>query len=631
MLLNRLRQSVAGWMAKTLIAVLVVSFALWGIGDVFSRSPDPAIAEIGSEDIPVSRFQRFFGLAFNQMQQRARQQGQELDLAQARQLGLDRQVLFTLINQATLEQSADAFGLQVSDQKIVQDIRQDPVFQGAFGSFDRLNFEQTLQGAGMIEADYISERRKEHLRRQFITIFAATPKAPTMLVNQIYKAQNQRRTAQYIVLKTSLVPQPAPPADQVLEDFITANPDLFRQKEQRSFSVLVLEPKDFLSAVKISGKRVRQEYEARLAQFKTPEQRQVQQITFPNKKAAQKARRKINGGTPFDKIAEAQKLSQQDISLGWLTEGEYLAPELAKAAKKLRKGDVSQVVEGPLGPVLLHVQDIKPAQQKTFREAQKELRERLALDMALDEIYAVHNLIEDERASGQRLAQIAKKYGRILNVSNIKAGDALPKNLPEMPGLIEQVFSSAQNDDLAAARTEQNGYYWLEVTQITPPKTPALTQARAKALRLWRQAERYQRLQARAEQMVQKGALGATLKSLTKQKIRTTPPLARAAKSKAFTPDLIEALFRAPVGAFVKGASFKPSEIIVMRVASITSAQASSKERSELKKRIQQELRQLSANETLAQYITRAQNEYGLAVHENNIQLAFDTLTQNFR
>ena len=281
--------------------------------------------------------------------------------------------------------------------------------------------------------------------------------------------------------------------------------------------------------------------------------------------------------------------------------------------------------------MLLHVQDIKPAQQKTFREAQKELRERLALDMALDEIYAVHNLIEDERASGQRLAQIAKKYGRIFNVSSIKAGDALPKNLPEMNGLIEQVFSAAQNEDLAAARTEQNGYYWLEVTQITPPKTPTLTQARAKALRLWRQAERYKRLQARAEQMVQKGALGATLKSLTKQKIRTTPPLARAAKSKAFTPDLVEALFRAPIGAFVKGASFKPTEIIVMRVASITSAQASSKERSALKKRIQQELRQLSANETLAQYITRAQNEYGLAVHENNIQLAFDTLTQNFR
>ncbi len=631
MLLNRLRQSVAGWMAKTLIAVLVVSFALWGIGDVFGRSPDPAVAEIGSENISVSQFQRLFGTSFNQMQQRARQQGQEIDVTRARQLGLEQQVLYTLINQATLKQSAEALGLQVSDQKLVEYIRKDPAFQGPFKRFDRLNFDQILQSLGLPEADFISERRKEHLQRQLTSIFTAQPKASNLLIDQIYKAHNQRRIAEYVVLKPSLVLKPKPPADQVLQEFITVNPDLFRQKEQRSFSVLVLEPKDFLSSIKISDKRVRQEYESRIAQFKTPEQRLVQQITFSNRKAAKKARRRINDGTPFEKIVKAQKLSQEDVALGWLTENEYLSPALAKAARKLRKGDVSGVVDGPLGPVLIHIQDIKPAKQKPFSKAKEELRERLALDLAQDEIYAVHNLIEDERASGESLAQIAKKYGRLFKARNIKADDDAPKNLPKINGLIERAFSSAQSEDLSAARTEKNGYYWLEVTEITPSKVPTLNQARAQVFRLWRQQEQQKRLRARAEKMVQKGALGATFKSLTKQEILQTPPLARSAKSKILTPDLIEALFRAPLGAYLKGAGTKSGEIIVMRLVRTTSAQTSAKERREIKERIRQELRQLSATETIAQYITRAQSEYGLAIHEANIKLAFDTLTQNVR
>ena len=180
-MLNRLRQSVAGPMAKVLIGLLVVSFALWGIGDVFGQRSDPPIAEIGSEDIPVSRFQLIFTQSFNQLRQNLRQRGGDITIEQAREAGFDRRVLGEMIDRATIDQEAEKLGLTISDEEIITQIFDDEAFQGAFGGFDRLMFENQLRAIGLSEEDYLHQRRQDLIRRQLVTIFTARPPAPKAL------------------------------------------------------------------------------------------------------------------------------------------------------------------------------------------------------------------------------------------------------------------------------------------------------------------------------------------------------------------------------------------------------------------------------------------------------------------
>ena len=46
-MLDAMRRSAGTWVVKIFLGVIVLSFAVWGIGDIFRVSPDSAVAEVG--------------------------------------------------------------------------------------------------------------------------------------------------------------------------------------------------------------------------------------------------------------------------------------------------------------------------------------------------------------------------------------------------------------------------------------------------------------------------------------------------------------------------------------------------------------------------------------------------------
>ena len=624
-MLERLRQSVAGMLAKILIGVLVVSFALWGIGDVFSQNTNPVIAEVGSEDITASRFLRSFQQSFYQLQLNAREQGQNISVEQARQAGLDRQVVLSLIGRSVLEQSADRIGLLISQEDLAYQIQRDETFQGAFGRFDAINFRNILQSSNLTEEEYLEELEGDLIQKQLTTIFSKPAPLPRIMIKEIYKAQNERRVAKYIVISTSKVKKIKTPSDDTLQEFIDNRPFDFTIPEKRKFEVLRLSPKKFTRTIKISTKRLREEYQLRLNAFRENEQRFIQQIIFPTQAEAKKARAKIKSGTSFVKLAEQRKLSKEDISLGWLERGQYASQNLEKAALKLRKGKISPVVETPLGWALLRLDKIKPAKQKTFSQVRKELHETLALAKAQEEIDTLHDLIEDEIGGGETLEQVAKKYKLPLVKSKLlKQEDTLPKRLDDIKDLKEKVWASPDEGTSQATATQAGGYYWLALTQIDPSRTQNLSQAKAKVKKLWQQDQALRLLEAKAKTFSQKLAAGSSFSSLTKQKVRQTPPLARTAESKLLSPDLIAALFRTPKGGTFYGASGDKKEIIIAQVVSIRQPQNLNAQQKKSEQGLTQEMRNVSANELLTQYLSNEQKQLGLNFYKNNLDLAFE-------
>ncbi len=624
-MLERLRQSVAGMLAKILIGVLVVSFALWGIGDVFSQNTNPVIAEVGSEDITASRFLRSFQQSFYQLQLNAREQGQNISVEQARQAGLDRQVVLSLIGRSVLEQSADRIGLLISQEDLAYQIQRDETFQGAFGRFDAINFRNILQSSNLTEEEYLEELEGDLIQKQLTTIFSKPAPLPRIMIKEIYKAQNERRVAKYIVISTSKVKKIKTPSDDTLQEFIDNRPFDFTIPEKRKFKVLRLSPKKFTRTIKISTKRLREEYQLRLNAFRENEQRFIQQIIFPTQAEAKKARAKIKSGTSFVKLAEQRKLSKEDISLGWLERGQYASQNLEKAALKLRKGKISPVVETPLGWALLRLDKIKPAKQKTFSQVRKELHETLALAKAQEEIDTLHDLIEDEIGGGETLEQVAKKYKLPLVKSKLlKQEDTLPKRLDDIKDLKEKVWASPDEGTSQATATQAGGYYWLALTQIESSRTQNLSQAKAKVKKLWQQDQALHLLEAKAKTFSQKLAAGSSFSSLTKQKVRQTPPLARTAESKLLSPDLIAALFRTPKGGTFYGASGDKKEIIIAQVVSIRQPQNLNAQQKKSEQGLTQEMRNVSANELLTQYLSNEQKQLGLNFYKNNLDLAFE-------
>ena len=111
--MNRLGQS---WVGKALVAVLfgflIVSFAIWGIGDIFRGAVRTDVASVGDINISADAFRTAYQ---NEVQRLARQTRQSISPERARALGIDTQVLGRLVTEAALDQKARDLGLGVSN------------------------------------------------------------------------------------------------------------------------------------------------------------------------------------------------------------------------------------------------------------------------------------------------------------------------------------------------------------------------------------------------------------------------------------------------------------------------------------------------------------------------------------
>ena len=132
-----------------LFAFLILSFAVWGIDDIFRGYGTQAVAKVGSTEIDTVAYRAAFQ---NELQSLSQRFGRQITAEQAIAFGFDRQVLGKLISEATLDDKIKSNGLALSDERIATTIINDEMFRGADGKFDKNVFNDTLRRAGLSEA-----------------------------------------------------------------------------------------------------------------------------------------------------------------------------------------------------------------------------------------------------------------------------------------------------------------------------------------------------------------------------------------------------------------------------------------------------------------------------------------------
>src|ERR1044071_5968198 len=115
-MLRGMRKASANWLGRIVMAVVLgliaVSFAIWGIGDIFRGFGRSTVAKVGSTEITVEQFRQLYN---DRVQQLGRQIGRPVTPDQARALRLDQQLANQLVADATLDQRARSMRLNLSD------------------------------------------------------------------------------------------------------------------------------------------------------------------------------------------------------------------------------------------------------------------------------------------------------------------------------------------------------------------------------------------------------------------------------------------------------------------------------------------------------------------------------------
>src|SRR5215468_285187 len=402
-MLRGLRKASSNWLGKAVMAAvvgfLVISFAIWGIGDIFRGFGRSTVAKIGRVEITIEQFRSLYN---DRLQQYSRQLGRPITPEQARVTGLERAAIGQIFSDILLDERAHALGLALSDAEVAKQITKDPTFQGLNGQFDRSRFEQIIRNAGYTEARFVAEQRRQLLRRELAGTIASGLSVPRTLVEAANRYQNEQRSIEYVLLDRALAGEVAPPPPEALAKYFEERKNLFRTPEYRKLVIVSLIPSEQARWIEISDADLKRAYEERGARYVTPERRHILQIDFPNAEAASAAAERIAKGATFAEIAKELGKSEKDIDLGTVPKAAVIDRAVADAAFALKEGEVSVPVQGRFGTVLVQVLKIEPEQVRSLEQVAGELKQELAAARAKSEIFDLYNKIEDARAEGNR-------------------------------------------------------------------------------------------------------------------------------------------------------------------------------------------------------------------------------------
>ena len=299
-MLRGIHKATSNWLGKAVLSVimglLVVSFAIWGIGDIFRGFGLNSVAKVGGTEISIEQFRRYYT---ERLQQVGRQLGRVITPDQARTLGLDRQLLGQLIAETALDQQAKSLRLGLSNADIAQRITSDPNFRGLNGQFDRNRFEQFIRQAGFSEGRFVDEQRDVLLRRQIAQSVTGELRVPSATMSAINQYQNEKRSIEYLALTSAQAGEIAAPTPEVLSKYFEERKVLFRAPEYRKITLLSLAPADIAKLDSVPEAEVKTYYEQRKASYGTPERRELRQIPFPNAEEAAAAKESIAKGLSF--------------------------------------------------------------------------------------------------------------------------------------------------------------------------------------------------------------------------------------------------------------------------------------------------------------------------------------------
>ncbi|MGB3387315.1 MAG: SurA N-terminal domain-containing protein [Pseudaminobacter sp.] len=514
-MLDSLRKAAGTWVAKLLLMLLVASFAVWGISDqIVGGGGGDKVVTVGGSSVSTTEYRLAYDRQVNVLSQ---QFGRRLTRDQLTALGIDNQVLAQLVAGAVLDEQARNLGLGLSKDRLASLTAEDPAFQGPDGRFNRQQFDYVLRQVGMRPDDYFNSRAQMAVRQQIIEAVADGLKAPDTFLRAVALYNGEDRTVDYLVLPKALVEPIEAPANDILSAWFEENKQDYAAPEYRKISYIKLEPEDIVDESSVSEEQVREDYEKNKDRFTTPEARTIEQIVFTTPEAAQAARDSIAGGATFEKIVTAEGKTMADTGLGTLTKDRIADKAVADAAFVLAENEVSPVVQGAFGPLLLRVTEIKPQVVKSLAEASAEIRKELALAEASRVLLEVHDSYEDARAAGESMKEAADRLKlKVVTVDAISRSAQAPdgnviNTLPQSRDLLQAAFEAETGIENPPLNIGSNGYVFYEVEGVTPARDRALDEVRDQVVADWTKAETAKRLAAKGEELRKRVKDGTSL------------------------------------------------------------------------------------------------------------------------
>ena len=637
---NQFRKYARYIVLSILFGMLIISFGLWGVGDMLKavgRSSE--VAHVGGTKLPIYGwvggapvYATEVREQFNrQLEAIQRQTGQRPEQEQALRYGLHVRALEEVIQRAVLDYAVREFGLIVSDEEVRAAIARNPAFQGTGGSFDPLLYRNRLQQARISEQQFVVDMRREIAASQLFGAVRADGLAPVSLRDQIFKLESEKRTAETIYIPDAIVVDVPKPTPEQLNTYFEANKAKFQIPEFRAFSYVMITVDDVQNQVAVTSDAVRQEYEARAAEFGTPEKRDVDQAMTDTEDKAKAIIAAAKGGKSLEDAAkEVTGNADGVIKLGSVTKKDLPPGPLADGIFGLPEGIAAAPIQSPLGWHIVRINKIEAGKAVPFEEVKEKLEKDLKAQQAPDLLIKLVTDFERALSKTQSMKAAAEDLGlKIRTYENVDARgqDAAGKQVvigPASSELVQAAFATRESAESDLLETPRGEYFIVRTDRITPARAPTLAEVEDRVVAAWQLEERRKLAEAKVKDALEKANAGTDFATLAKElglEARIAKPVTRFeadAGNYLSQPVVVELFKLAPD----KTASVRTGEgSVLVRVKSVEAPDLG-KDKEQLD-RFGKQLDTMVANDLILQLIAALRAKYGVTVDEAAFQATF--------
>ena len=549
------RRFLSTWYARAFFIVLIGSFGLWGIsGTVTNLGKDTALATVGDRRIEPAEFQETFR---RQLSEVSRMLGGRVEPTPQIKRAVAEQVLDRLIVQSAIAEEAKQLGVLVPDAALRDAVFEIPAFKGPGGTFSRTTFDAVLRQNNLVEPQFMDLMRADLAQRQLMEAVQVGTVPPDVLTKEVFAFQRESRVASYVEFAFDAAAAPPEPAEADLRKIYDGNLAAYSAPEFRRIKAVVLSPDTVARDIEVSDADIAAAYEARKAEFTTPERRSVQVVVSSDEAKARTIAASWIAGADWAAVqAAAAAAGVSAVALDDAVPGQIPSPELARAVFEAPAEAVTGPVQSPLGWQVFRVVKVSSASERTLADVRGELRDALARNAAVDQVYGRANKLEDALSASPNLDDVPGDLGLAAVAGTLDARgntpDGEPAPLPGTPALRQAILTAAfalnKGDRPRMTEGPDQSYFAVAVEDMTAaaPKPFEAVQDDLRAAWDRDARRREQDAAARALLAATKGGVSlddaATVAGL---RVQRTPPLVRNEPEAGVPAALVTSVFGA--------------------------------------------------------------------------------------
>lgn len=487
-MLSEMRDRTKSIFVKVLLVLIALSFAVFGIGDIFRGGQTPVVAKVGDAEIHATILAEEYSRAVERL---SRLSDGAIDAEQARAMGVVEETLQGIVGRTAFDQAVNDIGLAVPPEVVVTEIRRTPSFQNQAGQFDRGLYEATLSGARLTVDQFEDNLRRDITRSLLVEGVSNGARAPDTMIDTILRMRGERRTVSAVIVNGNQFEEIPQPSDAELREYYDRNSGRFMAPEYRKVTYVQLRPEDLMAEIEVQEDEIQQDYEYRLDEFTVIDRRVMDMAVFPSLDAANEAYQElVKGGDFLSVAAAATGLTESDIAYGSMTraEAEDISPEFATAAFALETGSISLPIETPFGWNIVRINEVYAGGTKPYEEVREQVRHDLVAGRALDAIFDLSNRFEDERAGGASLEAAATSVGARSEIiaaidSRGNGSDRLPiEGLPDAPEFVQTIFETQPNSSSVLTESNNGNMFVVRIDGVTEPAIRPFEDVRAEVI-----------------------------------------------------------------------------------------------------------------------------------------------------